>query len=317
MHHLKLKNGPPLFFYLTQRPSGEVDAVISNIPEVELKAEKINQQVAAWCLNYWTKSNPGGAAFYQKLANRAFNQVLLHEVSKCTWDLASQMVTSPNAQPNIAAIAEFESQDWIQDILKTNSAGQQDNKKAYVNPNITFPFQDDFSVGTIHGANGTRSPVAPPSEKTAPTGSAAAGTPCNQNATIEILDNNVENDVSMLTTKNRMSWLLSWSRPGDKSTRPPAVGLPPAPVSPLEVAQLPHLPPSMQAVSRLPPPMVPPAALPVQPLMGRQAMGQVANSHYQIPPCIHEEGDNKQALWTVYRAGVVQAKMESATLCNL
>jgi hypothetical protein len=130
----------------------------------------------------------------------------------------------------------------------------------------------------------------PPSEKTAPTGSAAARTPCNQNAMIEILDNNVEDDVSVLT-----GWLLSWSRPGDKSTRPPAVGLPLAPVSSLEAAQLPYLPPPTRAVSRLPPPMAPPAVLVVQPSTGRQAMGRVTNSHYQISPCIHEEGDNKQA----------------------
>jgi hypothetical protein len=202
-YHLRLKDGSPLFLQLTQRPSGEVDAVIPNTLEAELKAEKINQQVAAWCLNYWTKSNPGGAAFYQKLANHAFNQALLCEVSKCTWETPSRMVTSPNAQSNIVVIVEFESQDWVQDILKTNSAGQQDNKKAYVDPNIVFLFQYDFSVGTIHGANGTRSPVAPSSEKTAPTGPAAAGAPCNQNAMIEILDNNVEDDVSMLTTKTQ------------------------------------------------------------------------------------------------------------------
>ncbi len=69
LYHLKLENGSPLFLQLTQQPSGEVDALIPNTPEVELKAEKINQQVAAWCLNYWTESYPGGASFYQKLAN--------------------------------------------------------------------------------------------------------------------------------------------------------------------------------------------------------------------------------------------------------
>ncbi len=113
LYHLKLENGSPLFLQLTQRPSGEVDAIIPNTPEAELKAEKINQQVAAWCLNYWTKSNPGGASFYQKLANQAFNQVLFHKVSQCMWNSASQTVTSPNAQSNIVAIAEFEKQDWI------------------------------------------------------------------------------------------------------------------------------------------------------------------------------------------------------------
>jgi hypothetical protein len=113
------------------------------------------------------------------------------------------MVTSPNAQSNIVAKREFEKQDWIQDILKANPAGQQDNEKTYVDPNIAFPFQDNFSVGTIHGANKTDSPATPTFEMTASTSSAAAGLPSNQNATIEILDNNRENDVSMLTTKTQ------------------------------------------------------------------------------------------------------------------
>ncbi len=132
-----------------------------------------------------------------------FNQVLLHEVSQCKWDLASQTVTSPNAQSNITGTAEFEKKDWIQDILKANPAGQQDNEKMYVDSNVAFPFQDDFSVGTIHGANATKSPESPTSKITAPTGSAAAGLPCNQNATIEILDKDMEDDVSVLTTKTQ------------------------------------------------------------------------------------------------------------------
>ncbi len=45
-----------------------------------------------------------------------------------------------------------------------------------------------------------KSPAAPTSEIT-PTGSAATRLPCNQNATIEILDNNTEDDMSALTTK--------------------------------------------------------------------------------------------------------------------
>ncbi len=73
----------------------------------------------------------------------------------------------------------------------------------YVNCNVVFPFQDNFSFGTIHGANATRCPVAPFSKKTAPTSPTAAGTPCNQNAMIEILDNDVEDDVSVLTTKTQ------------------------------------------------------------------------------------------------------------------
>jgi hypothetical protein len=43
LYCLKLENGYPLFLLLTQQQSGKVDAMIPNTPEVELKAEKINQ----------------------------------------------------------------------------------------------------------------------------------------------------------------------------------------------------------------------------------------------------------------------------------
>jgi hypothetical protein len=74
---------------------------------------------------------------------------------------------------------------------------------------------------------------------------------------------------------------------------PLAVGLPLAPVSLQEVAQLQCLPQPTQAVSRLPPPTMPSAASMVQLSTKMYAMGQAANSPYQIPPCIHKEGDIK------------------------
>ncbi len=157
--------------------------------------------MVAWCLNYWTESNLGGAAFYRKLANRAFNQALLHKVSKCTWDSATQMVTSPGAQSDIAVIAEFESLDWVKDILKAGAASTKENAKAYVNPNVASPFEDDFSVGIFHGANVTKPLAVPPTETVAPDGPLMAGTPGNQNAAIEILDDDADYDVSVLTTK--------------------------------------------------------------------------------------------------------------------
>ncbi len=61
---------------------------------------------------------------------------------------------------------------------KTNRA-----EKQHVDPNVAFPFDDDFSVGTIHGANATKSP------------------PPEANEMVEIHDD--EDDVSVLTTKTR------------------------------------------------------------------------------------------------------------------
>jgi hypothetical protein len=151
LYRLTLEGGSPLFLQLSQQLSGKVDAVIPNTPEAETKAEQINHQLAVWYINYWKDTNPGGTSFFRKLASKAFCQVLLHEVSKCTWDSKSQTVTSPHAQSEMAAIAEFENQDWVQDILQTSS--NTTKEKVYVDPNVAFPFQDNFLVGTIQGAN--------------------------------------------------------------------------------------------------------------------------------------------------------------------
>ncbi len=169
-----------------------MDAVIPDTPEAETKAECINHHVAAWCINYWKDTNPGGSSFFKKLASKAFCQVLLHEVSDCNWDSATQTVTSPHAQSEMTAVAEFKNQDWVQDILQASSAPGA--IKSYVNPNVAFPFQDNFLVGTIHGAN------ARPANSTNQQAANAKG---NNEGVIEILDNKDEEDVSVLTTKTQ------------------------------------------------------------------------------------------------------------------
>ena len=42
LYRIKMENGSPLFLQLSQRSSGEVDAVIPNTPEAKLMAEQIN-----------------------------------------------------------------------------------------------------------------------------------------------------------------------------------------------------------------------------------------------------------------------------------
>jgi hypothetical protein len=76
LYRIKMENGSPLFLQLSQRSSGEVDAVIPNTPDAELLAEQMNVQIAAWCHFYWKSTNPGGERFYRKLSDRAFNQVM-------------------------------------------------------------------------------------------------------------------------------------------------------------------------------------------------------------------------------------------------
>ncbi len=51
----------------------------------------------------------------------------------------------------MAAIVDFEQQDWVKQL--TQDGNPQNTTKNHVDPNVAFPFQDKFSVGTIHWAD--------------------------------------------------------------------------------------------------------------------------------------------------------------------
>jgi hypothetical protein len=144
-------------------------------------AEKMKVQIAAWCHFHWKDTNPGAEKFYCKLSERAFNQVLRHKISSCTWDAATKVVTSPRAMTEMVAIAEFEQQDWVQQLTGGGSTSNMPARQ-HVDPNMAFPFEDDFSIGTIHGANANAKQSSP-----------------TVNEVVEIQDN--KDEVSILTTK--------------------------------------------------------------------------------------------------------------------
>jgi hypothetical protein len=138
LYRIKLECNAPLFLQLSQRSSGEVDAVIPNTAEAELMAERMNVQIAAWCHFYWNETNPGALKFYRKLSDRAFSQVLLHEIGECHWHSKLKAVTSPNSQSETAAIEEFEHQDWVR--LLTQESKDTRPKKNSCRPKRSVPF---------------------------------------------------------------------------------------------------------------------------------------------------------------------------------
>jgi hypothetical protein len=83
------------------------------------------------------------------------------------------------------------------------SPARREAQKAYANPNVAFPFEDNFSIGAIHGPNTPQPPVVPPANKAGPISSRPTETSNNQTATIEILDDDAEDNVSVLTTKTQ------------------------------------------------------------------------------------------------------------------
>jgi hypothetical protein len=139
LYHIKLISKALLFLQLSQRSMGEVDAVIPNTPEADTMAEQMNVQIAAWCHFDWKETNPGAEQFYCKLSDRAFNQVLQHEISACMWDSKCKAVTSPRAQTKMTAIAEFKQQDWVQQLMQVDAI--QGTTKQHVDLNVAFPVQ--------------------------------------------------------------------------------------------------------------------------------------------------------------------------------
>ncbi len=125
LYQIKLDNNVPLFLQLGQRSTGEADAVIPNTPKAELMAKRMNVQIAVWCFFYWKEKNPGAERFYQKLSDRAFNQVLLHKIKECTWDSSLKAVSLPKVQSEAAEIADFEQQDWVRQLAQEKNQGNQ------------------------------------------------------------------------------------------------------------------------------------------------------------------------------------------------
>jgi hypothetical protein len=120
----------------------------------------MNLEIATWCHFYWKETNPGTERFYRNLSDRAFSQVLLQEISKCTWDSSLKAVTLPRIQSEISAIVEFEQQDWMK-LLTQDDQSQQVSRK-HVDLNVAFNFQEGFLVDTIHRTNArsTNNPTA-------------------------------------------------------------------------------------------------------------------------------------------------------------
>jgi hypothetical protein len=56
-------------------------------------AKRMNIQIPAWYHFYWQETNPGAERFYRNLSDRVVSLVLLHKISKCTWDSSLKVVS--------------------------------------------------------------------------------------------------------------------------------------------------------------------------------------------------------------------------------
>lgn len=126
----------PLYLQLGQCPGGDVNWVIPNTPDAEMMFECMSVHIAAYRANIWVD---GGFAdsFTKKLLERGLNAGMVHEIAKCTWDKEERIIKLPTAKLENDTFAEFEQQDWVNELMgitKNNAS----KKKKYINPQAVF-----------------------------------------------------------------------------------------------------------------------------------------------------------------------------------
>ena len=121
---------------------------------------------------------------------------------------------SPRSVSEMSAVYEFESLDWVKNIVQAD----HNLKKKHVDPTAAFNFEKDFSVGTIHGKNDR-----------------VQARTISKDAS-EVIEVNDDNEVSLLSSKTQdglaapvvqeqgSSALAARNRVASSST-PPVIGL--------------------------------------------------------------------------------------------
>ena len=119
----------------------------------------------------------------------------------------------PEKLSEMSAVFEFESLDWVKDIVQA----EHNPAKKHVDPTAAFNFEDDFSVGTIHGKNDAIQ---------------AATTSKGEMTAIELSDNNNVSIIESKTPDNTDAHGAQEQRRRTRSaedrvatcSRPPAIG---------------------------------------------------------------------------------------------
>ena len=104
----------------------------------------------------------------------------------------------------MSALYEFESLDWVQNIVQTDSH----SKKKHVDPMAAFNFEEEFSVGTIHG----RSDACAARDKDG----------MNATAVIEVVD---DDDGSVISSKTQDGLAAADGVRVASGSTPPVIGL--------------------------------------------------------------------------------------------
>jgi hypothetical protein len=155
LKYLKQKDGTPLVTELHQRgPQGPMNMVIPNPGEAEVQFEMFNKQPAGY-LYHVLPMFGATETFIKSLLQWLMDAGLATEAPRCTYNAATQILTTPcNAQQE-SMLLDVCSLPFFQDIdaIKWAAGGRKKGKKEHTAPEMCFQLSSARSVQMVHGAN--------------------------------------------------------------------------------------------------------------------------------------------------------------------
>ena len=182
LKYLKLQDGNPKCAELHQHgPQGPVDMVIPNTSLAECCFEMFNKQPAGY-LYHVVPTFGASDLCIKTLLRRSMDAGLTTEAPLCTYDPATNMLTTPRDLVQEGVLSDVHSLPFFQDVLADKLAvdTSKKSKTTYTAPEMCFQLGSACSVQTVHGKNdGKHNNVSEPCVNFCPATKAPAADPSN------------------------------------------------------------------------------------------------------------------------------------------
>jgi len=185
LKYLKLPDSNPMCAELHQHGfQGPVGMVIPNTPLAEGSFEMFNKQPAGYLYHVLPKFG-ASELFIKPLLRRSMEAGLTTEVTLCTYDFDTHILTTSCDEEQEGVLSDVWSLPFFQNVLakKLAADASKKTKKAYTAaPGMCFQLSSACSVQTVHGANeGKHDNVPEPGVELCPGTTASAANPSNAN----------------------------------------------------------------------------------------------------------------------------------------
>lgn len=139
---------------------GRVQAVIPNTPEAEQMILMMNKNLPAY-VGFALEDQDFPKEFVMELLKRSCDQSLLAEMTTCSWDGETGILTTQRETRENNKLEELEKAAWFKDAFADLNLSKANNpKKLAPPPEALFNLDEERSVQTIHNRNLARLPSA-------------------------------------------------------------------------------------------------------------------------------------------------------------